>query len=78
MKEKKIRLNAAADIQEFVSAAEKCEFDIDVFYDRIHFDAKSMLGVFSFGFAKEVTVEYVGENPVFETILEKYSILQNK
>ena len=30
MNKMKIRLNATADVQEFVRAAEKCDFDIDL------------------------------------------------
>ena len=32
MLERKIRLNAVADVKEFVRAAEKCEYDVDIFY----------------------------------------------
>ena len=45
MSEKKIQLQNVEEVKEFVSAAEKCEFDIDVKYNRIIVDAKSFLGV---------------------------------
>ena len=35
MCQKQIKLNAKEDVQEFVRAAGKCDFDIDVFYNRI-------------------------------------------
>ena len=35
MCQKQIKLNAKEDVQEFVKAAGKCDFDIDVFYNRI-------------------------------------------
>ena len=38
MKEKKIRLMATEDVQEFVNAAERCEFDIDVLHERVMID----------------------------------------
>ena len=47
MLEKKIKLTEYEEVKEFVHAAEKCDFDIDVFYNRIIIDAKSMLGVLS-------------------------------
>ena len=47
MCQKQIKLNAKEDVQEFVRAAGKCDFDIDVFYNRIIIDAKSILGVLS-------------------------------
>ena len=41
MLEKRIRLNAVNDVREFVKEAEKCEFDVDIFYNRFIVDAKS-------------------------------------
>ena len=42
-----IRLSATEDVKEFVRAAGQCDFDIDVFYNRVVIDAKSILGVLS-------------------------------
>jgi len=36
---KKIRLNATEDVKEFVKAASKCDFDVDISYNRILIDA---------------------------------------
>ena len=47
MMEHQIRLNAAEDVREFVNAASKCDFDIDIFYNRIIIDGKSILGTLS-------------------------------
>lgn len=44
-KETVIRLNTLDDVQEFVGAASKCDFDIDLKYRQILIDAKSLLGV---------------------------------
>ena len=52
MLERKIRLNAVADVKEFVRAAEKCEYDVDIFYNRVVVDAKSILGVMSLDLTK--------------------------
>ena len=41
MKEHQIMLNATEDVKEFVNAASKCDFDIDISYNRIIIDAKS-------------------------------------
>lgn len=43
MNKMKIRLNATADVQEFVRAAEKCDFDIDIQYDSTIVDANPFL-----------------------------------
>ncbi len=73
MKEKKIKLMATEEVREFVSAAEKCDFDIDVLHQKITIDAKSLLGVLSLGLAKELTVKYWGENTLFENVVTKYA-----
>ena len=73
MSEKKIRLRELEDVNEFVTAAGKCDFDIDVFYNRIIIDAKSILGVLSLDLSRELTVKYGGQDPRFENILSKYT-----
>ena len=47
MKTSKIKLNEASEVEEFVKAAGKCDFDIDIFYNRVIIDAKSILGIMS-------------------------------
>jgi phosphocarrier protein HPr len=39
MKQKRIMLGTVEDAKDFVAAATKCEFDIDVFYNRVVIDA---------------------------------------
>lgn len=57
MTQSKIKLNAAEDVQEFVKAASKCDFDIDIYYNRFLIDAKSILGVLSMDLTKVLTVD---------------------
>lgn len=73
MKQKRIMLPTIADAKEFVAAAGKCDFDIDVFYNRVVIDAKSILGVLSLDLTRVLTVEYNGENQEFEEFLESKS-----
>ena len=54
----KIRLNATEDVKEFVQAASKCDFDVDISYNRILIDAKSILGVISLDLRDELTVKF--------------------
>lgn len=70
MKQKKIMLTTAADAKEFVQMASKCDFDIDVFYNRVVIDAKSLLGVLSLDLTRELTVSMNGENKEFEEYLD--------
>lgn len=74
MTKKKIRLSAANEVKDFVRAAEKCDFDIDISYNRVLIDAKSIMGVLSLDLTKELTVKYGGEDASFENILSKYTV----
>lgn len=74
MSEKKIRLRKMTDVKEFVSAAGKCNFDIDVFYNRISIDAKSIMGVLSLDLSNVLTVKYGGQDEQFENMLKKYAV----
>lgn len=72
MSEKKVKLTQVGEVQEFVQAAEQCDFDIDIFYNRVVVDAKSILGVLSMDLNNTLTVKYGGENMHFENVLKKY------
>lgn len=72
-KEKKIKLSSE-DVKEFVTTAEQCDFDIDVFYNRVIIDAKSILGVLSLDLTKVLTVKYAGKDNRFEQMLQKYCV----
>ena len=73
MKERKIVLHSVADAKKFVAEASKCDFDIDVFYNRVTIDAKSILGVLSLDLTRILTVQFNGENQGFEEYLETIS-----
>ena len=74
MLEKKIQLKAFSDVKEFVKAAEKCEYDVDVFYNRVVVDAKSILGVLSMDLGQILIVKCHGENSDFDSFLEKHKV----
>ena len=69
--EKQIKLDEKS-AQEFVNAASRCNFDIDVFYNRIIIDAKSILGLLSLDLTKTLTVKCYGEDEDFNRVLSKY------
>ena len=71
MKQKRILLPTIDDAKMFVAAATQCDFDIDVYYNRVVIDAKSILGVLSLDLRNVLTVQYDGENEAFEAFLEK-------
>jgi phosphocarrier protein HPr len=74
MKQKRILLPTIDDAKMFVAAATQCDFDIDVYYNRVVIDAKSILGVLSLDLRNILTVQYDGENEAFEAFLEKMAV----
>ena len=74
MKEKKIMLPSAEEAKHFVAEASKCDFDIDVFYNRVTIDAKSILGVLSMDLGQILIVKCHGENSDFDSFLEKHKV----
>ena len=73
MKEKIIRLNEAKEVREFVSAAEKCDFEIDVVCRHVFIDAKSFLGMLGL-MMNDLKVFYSGEDQRFDSIVQKYAV----
>ncbi len=61
-------------VEDFVNAATKCDFDVDIYYNRYVVDAKSILGVFGLDLTKPLTVEYRGFNQGFENLLSNLQI----
>ena len=70
MKQRRIMLPSLAEAKRFVEEATKCDFDIDVFYNRIIIDAKSILGVLSLDLTRILTVQFNGYSAEFEAYLE--------
>ena len=72
MKTSKIKLNEASEVEEFVKAAGKCDFDIDIFYNRVIIDAKSILGLMALDYSKPVRV--VTEDEKFLQKLDRWAV----
>ena len=70
---KTIRLTPDA-VRNFVEVATKCDFDIDVSYNRYVVDGKSFLGVFGLDFSRPLKVSYNGFNAEFEELLNVHSV----
>ena len=69
-----VRLNGTEEVEEFVKAASKCDFDIDIFYNRVIIDAKSILGILSMDLTKVLTVTCHGEDHEFNRFLQKFAV----
>lgn len=63
-----------SDVRHFISVTTKCDFDIDISYNRYIVDAKSFLGVYGLNFQKPLKVSYNGYNAELEELLQKLSI----
>lgn len=70
---KTIRLTQE-EVQNFVNAASRCDFDIDICYNRYVVDAKSFLGVYGLDFSRPLRVSYDGYSEEFEQLLKKYTV----
>ena len=68
------RLNETADVKEFVQAASKCDFDVDISYNRVIIDAKSILGILSMDLIRDLTVHCYGDSPAFNKTQQKFAV----
>lgn len=62
------------EVKDFVSAATKCIFDVDISYNRYIVDAKSIIGVLGLNFNQILTVSYNGYDADFESYLRKFAV----
>lgn len=69
---REIKLAVAEDVKEFVASASRCDFDIDIFYNSVIVDAKSIMGILCMDLSNKLTVKYEGCNPEFEMTLQKF------
>ena len=74
MPETKVMFHDAEEVEEFVNAASRCDFDIDIFYNRFVVEAKSILGIQSMGLCRALTVQCYGENPEFNRTMQKFAV----
>ena len=72
----KVRFHDAEEVEEFVDAASRCDFDIDIFYNRVIIDAKSILGLLSMDLSLALTVQCYGTNPDFNRSLRRFSAME--
>ena len=68
-----VRLPDRDSVSEFVKAAAECSFNVDVCYNRIVVDGKSILGVLGLDLTRDLTVRYEGFDPEFEKTLLKFA-----
>lgn len=71
--ERRIKLTPD-EVKHFVAVTSKCDFDIDISYNRYVVDAKSFLGVYGLDFTKVLTVHYDGYDEELEKLLTNLAI----
>ncbi|MCC8044627.1 MAG: HPr family phosphocarrier protein [Clostridiales bacterium] len=74
MFKRRIRLRTVDDVREFVKAADKCSFDVNILFGETLIDAKSIMGVMSLDLSSELVVSYGEADPVLEQTLEKFAL----
>ncbi len=69
----KIRLHPN-EVKDFVNAASRCDFEIDICYNRYIVDAKSIVGVLGLDLRQVLTVTCHGYDKSFDGLMRTYSI----
>lgn len=67
----KLRLD---EVKNFVAAASRCDFDIDISYNRFTVDAKSIVGVLGLDLNRVLTVTCHGYNAEFEKLMRRFAL----
>ena len=73
MVQRRIKLRLG-EVKDFVAAACKCDFDIDISYNRFTVDAKSIVGVLGLDLNQILTVSYNGYNSEFEKYMNHFAV----
>lgn len=73
MHQYKIRLRPD-EVRNFVNAASKCAFEVDICYNRYVVDAKSIVGVLGLDLKQVLTVTCHGYDEKFDLLMKTYAI----
>ena len=76
MRERTVRLHNSDEVSIFVKAAMQCTFEVDICYNHVIVDGKSILGVLGMDLNQELTVRYEGDDPAFEAVLDRFDVVQ--
>jgi phosphotransferase system HPr-like phosphotransfer protein len=69
----RIKLNVN-QVKEFVDAASRCDFDIDIAYNSIVVDAKSILGVMGLDLRKVLFVTCSEFDAEFDAYMKRFAV----
>lgn len=62
------------EVKDFVEAASRCNFDIDIAYNHYTVDAKSILGVYGLDLTRVLTVNCNGYSAEFDKYLQSLAV----
>ncbi len=62
------------EVKDFVAAASKCLFDVDISYNSFLVDAKSIIGVLGLNFDRILTVSCNGFDAEFDEYLQRFAV----
>lgn len=62
------------EVKDFVAAASKCLFDVDISYNSFLVDAKSIIGVLGLNFDRILTVACNGYDADFDEYLQRFAV----
>jgi len=69
----KIKLNVN-QVKDFVNAASKCDFDIDIAYNSFIVDAKSIVGVLGLDLRHVMTVTCSDFDSDFDLLMKQFAV----
>ena len=69
----KIKLNVN-QVRDFVNAATKCDFDIDIAYNSFIVDAKSIVGVLGLDLRHVLTVTCTDYDSEFDSLMRHFAV----
>ena len=61
-------------VSAFVKKTQDCDFNVDIAYDRLEIDAKSLLGILSLDLNRILNVKMFGHNEVLEDFLQTLAV----
>ncbi|MDR2889841.1 MAG: HPr family phosphocarrier protein [Lachnospiraceae bacterium] len=61
-------------VNDFVKAATNCPFDIDIAYNSVIVDAKSIVGVLGLDFRRVLTVTSSDYDPDFDRYMKQFAV----
>ncbi len=61
-------------VSDFVKAAAKCDFDIDISYNSFVVDAKSIVGVLGLDLRRVLTVTCSDYDPDFDMYMKQFAV----